>query len=114
MPGMSESKIRIESYDPKLKLIKITLSKSFDFNRDVELLYQAVLNLAKVNKIRILLDLINVSYPTTSFIAFMIEVSSLLKRKEGELLAINLSDSARMNFMTFNPLKFTGTPAARI
>jgi len=106
MLGMSESKIRVESYDPKTKLIKIKPEKSFDFKKDSELLYQSILNLAKVDKIRILLDLENITFPSVTFIAFMIEVSSFLKRKKGELLAVNLSDSARMNFVTFNPLNF--------
>jgi len=36
MLGMSESKIRVESYDPKTKLIKIKPEKSFDFKKDSE------------------------------------------------------------------------------
>lgn len=103
---MSRSKIRIESFDPGNKVLKLTPTETFDFNIDADLVYQTVLNLTKIKNIKILFDLQNVAYPTTSFIGFMIEISSTLKRQGGEFVVLNLSESARMNFVTFSPLSF--------
>lgn len=103
---MSGSKIHVESFDPGNKVLKVSLSETFDFNIDADLIYQTVLNLIKIKNVKIIFDLQNVSYPTTSFIGFMIEISSVLRRQGGEFFVLNLSETARLNFVTFSPLSF--------
>ncbi len=103
---MDKSKLRVESYDPGNKVIKIIPAESFDYNHDAELMWQTILNLTKIKQIQLILDLKFVLYPTTSFIAFIIEVYSKLKRQGGELYIINVSEKTRMNFVTFSSLNF--------
>lgn len=103
---MSHSKIHVASYDSGNKIIKITPAESFDPEQDAQLLYQTIFNLTKIKQIRILFDLINIAYPPNSFIGFMIEISSLLHRQGGELLIVNLSETAKMNIISFNPMSF--------
>jgi serine/threonine-protein kinase RsbW len=103
---MSRSKIRVESFDPGNKVLKVIPSETFDFNIDADLMHQTVLNLLKIKNIKVLLDLQNIAYPTTSFIGFMVEVSSTLRRQGGEFIVLNLTETARMNFVTFSPLSF--------
>ncbi len=103
---MEKSKLRVESYDPGNKVIKITPAESFDYFHNTDLISQTIMNLTKIKNIRLILDLKYVLYPTTSFIAFIIEVSSLLNRQGGKLYILNVSNTAQMNFVTFSPVSF--------
>lgn len=103
---MEKSKLRVESYDPGNKVIKITPAESFDYRENTELISQTIMNLTKIKQIRLILDLKSVLYPTASFIAFIIEVSSLLKRQGGELYILNLSHTAHTNFVSFSAVNF--------
>ncbi len=103
---MTKSKLRVESLDVQKKLIRITLTESFNLNQDTTLLYQTIVNLAKIKQLRLLLDIAKITLPNTSFIAFLVEIASMIKRNGGDLYILNLTETARINLVTFSPLSF--------
>jgi anti-sigma regulatory factor (Ser/Thr protein kinase)/anti-anti-sigma regulatory factor len=56
--------------------------------------------------VQLILDLKNVQYPTTSFIAFLISATARARRQNGDLKLINVAASARNNLVTFSPLTY--------
>ncbi len=103
---MPNAKIHVESCDSKNRVFRIIPNDSFNYKEDNQLLNQTVENLLKANKTHLILDLKNVKYPNASFIANLIEFTSLLRRSGGDLLLANIAESARMNFMTFSPFSY--------
>ncbi len=103
---MTSSKIRVESCDSTQKVLRIVPTDSFDIQSDSALLHQTVESLIKANKVHLIIDLSHVPYPNTSLIAYLIELTSLLRRSGGDLLLANITESARMNFMTFSPFSY--------
>jgi len=55
---------------------------------------------------KIVVDLQNVPLPSTSFIAFLIEAASRLRRENREFFISHLSHSTRVNISSFSPLSF--------
>ncbi|MCH8125127.1 ATP-binding protein [candidate division KSB1 bacterium] len=100
------AKIHIESCDSKNRVFRIIPNDSFNYKEDIQLLTQTFENLVRANKTHLILDLKNVRYPNASLIANLIEFTSLLRRSGGDLLLANISESARMNFMTFSPFSY--------
>ncbi len=103
---MSPSKIRVESLDARHKVIRITPMDTFKPQSDLNLLEQIVTNLTRVKNVNLVIDMRHLTFPTSSFIAYLIEITSYLRRQGGNVLLTNLSETARMNFMTFSPLSF--------
>jgi len=53
-----------------------------------------------------ILDFKNVQFPTESLIVLLIEATSRARRLNGDLKLINVSHSAKNNFLTFTPLSY--------
>lgn len=100
------AKIHVESCDLKNSVFRIIPNDSFVYKEDIPLLIQTIENLIKTKKYHLILDLKNIKYPNTSLIANLVEFTSVLRRSGGDLLLSNISDSARMNLMTFSPLSY--------
>ena len=103
---MSPSKIRVEGIDSGRKIIRITPKEGFNPRSDLHLFEEIVANLIKVRDVHLVIDLANVAYPSTSFIAYLVEVTSFLRRHGGDIKLINLSNTARANFLSFNVLGY--------
>lgn len=100
---MPETRIRIESSG---QIQRIFIPETFNFQKDARFLHGKVDELILAKKRNFVFDLRHISFPHASFIAYLIELTSRLRREGGDLLLANLSDSASMNFMTFSPFGY--------
>lgn len=57
-------------------------------------------------EVQIIMDMRNIEFPTTSFIAFLISATARARRHQGDLKLIHLAASARNNLVTFSPLTY--------
>ncbi len=103
---MTQSKIIIERGESFSEPIVLLPTRRFDSTKDLGLFQKALLNLVNQQFEKIVVNLQNVTLPSTSFIAFLIEAASRLKRENREFLISRLNQSARMNISSFSPLSF--------
>ncbi len=72
----------------------------------MHLFEKALLGLLTQDFRTIVVDLQHVDFPSTSFIAFLIEINSRMKREKRKFFLSNLTETARMNMTSFSPLGF--------
>ena len=103
---MRQSKIIIEKGQSFSEPIVLLFTRRFDSTKDLDLFQKALLNLMDQQFEKIVVDLKNVSLPSTSFIAFLIEAASRMRRENREFFISQLGNSARVNISSFSPLSF--------
>ncbi len=103
---MTRSKIIIERGQSFSEPVVLLPTKRFDSTRDLGLFQKALLNLINQQFEKIIVNLQNVPFPSTSFIAFLIEAASRLRRENREFLISELGNSTRVNLSSFSPLSF--------
>ncbi|GBE27538.1 serine-protein kinase RsbW [bacterium BMS3Bbin03] len=103
---MEQSKIIIERGKSLSDPVVLQPTGIFDSSRDFDLFQKALLNLAQQKFKKIVLDLQSVPFPSTSFIAFIIEIASRLRRERREFYILHLQKASRMNFSSFSALSF--------
>jgi anti-sigma regulatory factor (Ser/Thr protein kinase) len=57
-------------------------------------------------EVHFIVDLQNVPFPTTRFIALLIAVTWRARRRHGDVKLINVTETARNNFASFNPINY--------
>src|SRR5574341_531223 len=55
------------------------------------------------------LDLGHVPFPSMRFIALLIALTVRVRRRQGEIWLLNVTDTARINFATFSALNYLST-----
>jgi len=103
---MRDSKIIIEKGQSFSEPVVLLLTQRFDSTKDLSLFQKALLNLMNQQFEKIVVNLQNVPLPSTSFIAFLIEAASRLRRENREFFISQLSNSTRVNMSSFSPLSF--------
>ena len=103
---MTQSKIIIERGQSFSEPIVLQPTERFDSTKDLELFQKALLNLINQQFQKIVVNLQSVPLPSTSFIAFLIEAASRMRRENREFFISQLSNSARVNISSFSPLSF--------
>lgn len=103
---MTQSKIIIERGQSFSDPVVLLPTKRFDSTKDLRLFQKALLNLMNQRFEKIVVDLQNLSLPSTSFIAFLIEAASRLRRENRGFFISRLTNSARVNISSFSPLSF--------
>lgn len=86
--------------------VKITILNNQDVRSLIASLQNAFDECFQNGVSNIILDFKNVQYPSTSFIALLIEATSRARRLDGDLKLINVRDTAKNNFSTFTPLSY--------
>ena len=104
--SMSGSKIVIERGKTLAEPVVVRPTALFKSNRDVVLFEKALLSLLTQDFRTIVVDLQHVNFPSTSFIALLIEIHNRAKREHREFFLSNLTEMARMNMTSFSPLSF--------
>ncbi|RKY85538.1 hypothetical protein DRP98_02615 [candidate division KSB1 bacterium] len=103
---MDLSRVIVKELDSSQRLFSIQPTEQFNPSTDLEDFQEAILNLLNIKQLRLVLDMTHLHSPNGSFIAFLIEISSRLRRQGGELLITHLSSTAKMNLATFSPLGY--------
>lgn len=103
---MSAAKIQIERVSSLKEVVRIALS-DFENNQSmVEALQDTFDTCFSNGDSKIILDLKNIPYPTTSLIALIIEATSRARRLNGDVKLVNVSHSAKNNLTTFTPISY--------
>lgn len=103
---MIEESVTVERLDGSPNSVRITLNETDDvqvLQRDLQLILDSCFNQGLYN---IVLNLENLEYPPTSFIALIIEATSRARRLQGDVWLVNVSHSAKNNFVTFTPTSY--------
>jgi anti-sigma regulatory factor (Ser/Thr protein kinase)/anti-anti-sigma regulatory factor len=110
---MNGTFFHFETIEAPTRCAKIRFEKEFASSREKGLHYEALPLLEEFfdqclakGYVNFFVDLQNVQFPTTRFIAFLIALTERARRKQGEVTLINLTDTARGNFATFSPLNY--------
>ncbi len=104
--SMAGSKIVIERGKSLSEPVVVRPTELFKSNRDLPVFEKALLNLLTQDFRTIIVDLGQVDFPSTSFIAFLIEINSRVRRENRRFFISNLTEMARMNMTSFSPLGF--------
>ncbi|MFQ5638007.1 MAG: ATP-binding protein [bacterium] len=103
---MSIAKALIEPIAGSQHVVRIPLGALSDNQTAVEILKESFRSCFENGQYRIILDLKSINFPSSSLIALLIEATNRVRRLNGDLKIINLSNSAKNNFATFSPLSF--------
>ena len=103
---MDEPKIAYEKIEGYEDVIRIPLGNINDTQFVYDVLKDTFDACFESGNTKFIVDLENIKYPTSSLIALLIEVSSRARRLNGDVKIINLSKSAKNNFMSFSPLSY--------
>jgi serine/threonine-protein kinase RsbW len=83
-------------------IVQINLEKGAELPSSLPLLDRTFRTCFKKNKTQLMVNMENVKYPPTTFIALLVEVTSQARRLGGDVKLMNLSNSARNNLVTFS------------
>lgn len=103
---MAPEKIAYERVPGFENVIRIPLAKITDSNSVVEILQNTFDTCFETGDTKIIVDLNQFEYPSTSLIALLIEGTSRARRLNGDVKIINSSRSAKNNMTMFSPLSF--------
>ena len=103
---MAPEKIAYERIPGFENVIRIPLAKITDSNSVVEILQNTFDACFENGDTKIIVDLNQFEYPSTSLIALLIEATSRARRLNGDVKIVNSSRSAKNNMTMFSPLSF--------
>jgi len=87
-------------------IIKMNINSGVDMKTAIPQLAQVILNCFKSGNYKIILNMEQIKFPSASFIALLIEMTSRARRSDGDLKLININVPAKNNFATFTPLNY--------
>jgi len=110
---MNGTFFQAETVETPVRYLKIRFEKSFaaphagDATAEPLLIFEELVNrnLAR-GYLRFDLDLENIPFPATRFIALLIALTVRVRRRQGEVRLLNVAGTARNNFSTFSALNF--------
>ncbi len=88
------------------RVVRIPLGSVSESQTLVEILRDTFEACFRNGQTKIILDLKDVTFPSTSLIALLIEATSRARRLNGDVKIVNLSNSAKNNLTTFSPLSY--------
>lgn len=98
--------LHIEKVGTDNDIIKLKINSDIHVKTAIPQLAKAILNCFQNGNFKIILDLEQIKFPSASFIAFLIEMTSEARRENGDIKLINIAMSAKNNIATFNPLNY--------
>lgn len=87
-------------------VVRIPLGDLSDSQKVMAILQETFESCFSKGDTRMIVDLKNIHFPSSSLIALLIEATSRARRLNGDLKIVNLSHSARNNLTTFSPLGY--------
>lgn len=87
-------------------IIKMSISPGVDMKTAIPQLAQVISGCFKNGNYKIILNLEHITFPSASFIALLIEMTSQARRSNGDIKLININVPAKNNFVTFTPLNY--------
>lgn len=106
---MQNDVVTLKRIGKKNDIVKISIDEGVDIANAVPQLSQLIDNCYKNNVFKIILDMQRIKFPSSSFIALLIEKTVQARRVNGELKLINLAPSAINNLVTFSTLNYLST-----
>ncbi len=103
---MAHSKIVIERIHGFEDVVRIPLANITDSKSIINILRVTFEECFNNGKTKILVDLKNLQFPSSSLIALLIEATSRARKFNGDVKIINISHSAKNNLATFSPLSY--------
>ena len=105
---MSDPKkvILLERVGSNGKIIKISFTRKIPARQSIVYLTAAFNKCFKHGIHRIIVDMGNIKSPHKNFIATVIEATSKVRRKEGDIKIINLSEKAKQIMAGFNAYSY--------
>lgn len=107
---MNDNFVAFETIDVPTPHTRIRFAKGFMLSRHPESHQEAVEQLfdqrLAAGHVKFVVDLQDIPFPTTRFIALMIALTARARRHHGDLGLINMTETARHRFATFNPLSY--------
>ena len=99
---MKDRLISIQRAGINDELVQINFGNGSEQLSSLPLIEQAFLNCFKNKDYQIIVNMVNIKFPSTKFIAVLIEASNVARRLGGYVKLINVSNSAQSNFMAFS------------
>lgn len=90
----------------QLDILKLSFNDEIEVANAMPVLQQTFEDGFQNQNYKFILDMQRIKFPSSSFIAFLIEVTVRARRAGGDLKLINLSPSATNNLVTFSPLSY--------
>jgi len=90
----------------QLDILKLSFNDEIEVVEALPVLLQTFEDGFQNQNYKFILDMQRIKFPSSSFIAFLIEVTVRARRAGGDLKLINLSPSATNNLVTFSPLSY--------
>jgi len=103
---MNDHVINIKKIGQHGEIIKISIGDGVDISKAVKLLLQLIENCFKSGMYKLIIDMAKLQFPSSSFIALLIEITARSRRAGGDVKLINISPSAVTNLVTFNTLNY--------
>ncbi|NIR47843.1 hypothetical protein GWO43_05260 [candidate division KSB1 bacterium] len=103
---MATANVIVEPVPGIEKAVRIPLGNITDAKTALDILQDTFESCFEKGQTRIVLDLKNIQFPSSSLIALLIEATTRARRLGGDLKIINLSHSAKNNLATFSPLNY--------
>lgn len=94
--------VSLECLSNDEKIIKIVFNKSLTPTKSTAYLIAAVRKCVKHGFYKIIIDLERIQSPSNHFVAALIESTSRVRREDGDIKVINISDDARQVMAAFN------------
>jgi serine/threonine-protein kinase RsbW len=103
---MLKEELAVELIPGHEHVVRIVLAQSGESYEAVRALQKTLRTCLRDGKINFIVDLKDIRYPSTSLIAALIEATSKVRRRNGELKLLNVARSAKNNLATFSPLSY--------
>ena len=103
--------LHIEKLGEDGEIVKMSMNADVDVTAAIPKLAKAIMSCFKADQYKIILNIGQIKFPSASFIAFLIEMTSQARRSGGDIKLINIETSAKNNITTFNPLNYLSMEA---
>lgn len=100
---MQNQAVRIEKIGD---IVKLSLKPEVNIKTAIPQLANMISTRFKDGNYKIILDIEQIKFPSPSFIALLIEMTSQARRAGGDIKLINIGMSSKSNFATFNPMNY--------
>ena len=88
------------------EFVQIIFGKGAELPSTLSLVEQTFRNCFKKKDVQIIVDMTNIILPPTKFIAVLLEATNVARRLGGDVKLINVSNSTKINFMTFSVISY--------
>ena len=87
-------------------IVQIILGEGAELPNSLHLVEKTFKTCLQKNDVQMIINMAKINFPSTKFIALLLEVTTQARRLGGDVKLINISNSARNNLMTFSAITY--------